>query len=376
MRNFLCILLISKMLFCACSDSSKIISEEGMETVVVGELDDNLLLNPDFVDNIEIISIKSDDVLLARSRQFHIYDGDYYFVNTYNAGNIARIDSAGTFLNYIGRRGRGPNEYIEMSDYHISPEAITIYSSDTHAYYYSADGAFKSKIEIPIPFHKIYPEKDGYWIYVGQGREKGAYPRLLFCDNEGNISIELLDNNTPISFFEDSPVFIQGKEGLYVRETFNNDVYIIDNKDLRVAYRFDFGKYNIPKAFYEAKDMMSAVDLFTKSEFAVIRHFFDSKHHVVVGISLQGPDNNDSHTIYGIKNKKNGIWRWIKYNSNDIFFDSILYMDNDSNLYAIVESYKLNDSGILDSDVIVNKDIAETFSINDNPSLLILHLTN
>lgn len=374
MRNLLGILLIGEIFLCACSDSPKTISEDGMERVVVGKFNDNLLLDPDFMENIEIIPVESDTVLLAQSRQFNICNGDYYFINTYNAGNIARIDSSGTFLNFVGRHGRGPDEYVEMSDYHISPEGITIYSSDSQAYHYSIDGAFKGTTMIPVPFHKIYPEKDGYWIYAGQGRKKKAYPRLLFCDHEGNVDIELLDNYVPISIIEDSPVFVHDTEGLYIRETFNNDIYIINDNGMRVAYRFDFGKYNIPKAFYEAKDMISAADLLMKNEYAVIRHFFVSKYHVVVAISVQRPDGNDPFTIYGIKNKKDGTWRWVKYNSNDILFDTILYMDDYSNLYAVVDPYELNNSGILKSDIVENKDVAATLSADDNPVLLIMRL--
>ncbi len=376
MRKIFYALLIGEVFFAACSGpTEKSISEDGMETVVIGEFSDGLFTNPGFVESIEIIPIRSGDVPLPMPEQFNMFGGDYYLVKTFGDVNIARIGPDGNFLNNIGRQGRGPNEFVLMSDYNISPEGITIYSSfDSKAYRYSADGTFADAVDIPVPFDKVHPVEGGYWVYAGQGREKVPYPRLMFCDNEGNVKTELLDGLAAVPMTEDTPVFIPGTGELYVRETFNNDIYVLDGNEIRVAYRFDFGEYNIPKAFYEVEDMISGAEMLMANDYAIIRRFFDSKDRVLAHIDVQLPDTGSFYSVYGTKNKAGGKWSWVKYDADDIFANSIMFMDGDSNLWGVVEPARLGESGILECSLVVNRDAASGLGDYDNPVIIKISL--
>ena len=370
MKIFVILCLMAGAIFSSCVEKNPLlgISEERMELVKYIPAEYDSFWNKDLIDEIEIIPIESDSVLFGPSRGFTFIGDNYFFIDLLSTSNIIRCDTSGRILNSIGIRGRGPNEYLEINDYFLTEDEIIIYSAiNSSQYTYNKDGTLLNKSTLGFNFHKIHPIENGYWVYMGQGRENNSYPRLLLYDEQGNIEKSMLNFASCVPFVEDTPVFTQFNDNIYFRETFNNDIYKVTEEGLEVAFRFDFGKYNIPSKFYETKDMMQAGGLLMENDFAVIHRFFESEKYFFIDVFVQKQDDR-SVVIYGLKNKIDGSWKWVEHDSEDdkdIFFDSIMFMDGRSNLYAIIEPFKLL-RGNYKPGMFKNPNIINSIHENDN----------
>ena len=79
------------------------------------------------VESVEIVKLdNSEEALIGGNQGVSVYD-NYILVKGYNQSPFKLFDKKGKFLNSIGAYGRGPNEYLNVYDYHLDEENEVIY---------------------------------------------------------------------------------------------------------------------------------------------------------------------------------------------------------------------------------------------------------
>lgn len=97
-------------------------------------------------------------------------DSSFYLVDILGEQNIYRFAYDGRFLNKIGHKGRGPEEFPFLLDIAIEEknDNICILSPpDCTIIHYSKDGTFERKEQINLPAKGFCKTENGYWIFTG-----------------------------------------------------------------------------------------------------------------------------------------------------------------------------------------------------------------
>lgn len=77
-------------------------------------------------------------------------DGRYYVSTVASPDRIQVFDSDGSFLNYIGRRGEGPGEFLFIQDIEVGPDGnIWVFDDRPYITVYQPDGTLVSTVQVP-----------------------------------------------------------------------------------------------------------------------------------------------------------------------------------------------------------------------------------
>ena len=94
----------------------------------------------------------------------------YYILDRHLQKALFVFDEEGKFRNRIGRRGRGPGEFIEPTDFIVSDSTVTVFDMFGHKLlYYNPDGTFIRSVRLPYSIYEIESGGDGSAIYAVGG---------------------------------------------------------------------------------------------------------------------------------------------------------------------------------------------------------------
>lgn len=371
MKHF--ILILAVLLLAACGKQA----EEEAELVKYDATAGADLTSVGLFEDIEIVPLETQDSILIGESELLVFDNDYYVVD--KIGNkVLRFGADGRFMNQIGRVGHGPAEFTAVKSVSVVDGALCIYSSmDDAEYFYAQDGAFQRKKEMPCIAQQILHRGDELFFYLGFKNQYGE-DRVIAADNSGAVIHKYLPSSADIlTMVEDSPVLVPYGGSVFVKETVNNEIYSIEGAAARVAFRFDYGEYNIPSAYYEMSDAYEAGEYLFAREFATHSLFLTNKSWSILQAVIQKKDGTT--LAYAIQNKASGMWTWCNYTmkteSDNVFAGSLKQL-TDSEIYFMVEPRKLMKSELRNSPLLKNPDAIDALNENDNYVVLKCRLSN
>lgn len=185
--------------------------------------------------------------VLISKHNFYLYDRSLQ--------QILSFDLNGKFLGKLDKKGKGPEEYLDLRDFQIiTDKRISILTYDKVMYY---DLGFKYVDSYRIGINEnplyylnptqFYETNDMIYLWngaMGFERNKDKMPYLMYSVKNRKI----LNGYFP---------FTQMEIGKNRYTDYNNRVlitppvgcdtiYSIDNQKLKIAFKVDFGKYNLP----------------------------------------------------------------------------------------------------------------------------------
>lgn len=119
MLNYLFIIILIGFISSCSTKRDKPIQEGNLETIRFDENYVKELPFSSFVDTIELIPLETTEKNLIGEVNRIVFDDNKYYVRSTNSmqnGKLFVFDKDGKFLQQIGRKGGGPDEYIEMDD--------------------------------------------------------------------------------------------------------------------------------------------------------------------------------------------------------------------------------------------------------------------
>ena len=324
----------------------------------------------DIVQQITLIPLETAiDFLIAGSPNLEIYNDDFFIIDNRVTHTIYRYSKDGRFLNRIGAKGRGPEEYNAIGSVAIEDDIVYIYSHpDISEYKYNIDGIFISNhiYDFSGGWTAITPINEGYLIYRGFGMGDNV-PRFEVRDKTFQKTGSFLNTSAKvINFTEEVSPFSKNGDFIHTRETYMDTIYTFTpDHIMTLRYVFDMGKYSIPIDFFNFSDAFQAMEHLMKRPFAVIYRYLESDKYAFIEILVQGKEIPDF--IYGIYRKESGEWKWANFGDpNDYPFSASIRLLKGEKLYCLLDPVKLKNLTKRERSSIVNADLLNSVNENDN----------
>jgi len=151
-----------------------------------------------FKDVKTIILETRSDCMIGNVSEFQVFDGHIYILDKYNAKSMFVFDMEGRFLRKIGSLGRGPGEYLGVSDFTLDTENRIIYLKDVdyRVHKYQFDGTYVHSITLQVPHSSIisiqYYKGKLYSDIIAWKTSSNDYILVEIDPNDGKILSQAL----------------------------------------------------------------------------------------------------------------------------------------------------------------------------------------
>jgi hypothetical protein len=144
--------------------------------------------------NVKAIILETgDNFLIGRVTELQVFDGKIYILDEHVAKALFVFDLNGKFIRKIGNIGKGPGEYIRITDFTIDTENRFIYLLDrgNRVHKYELNGRYVNTVSIQISnvnTHYIqYYDKKLYSEVCGYTPTRGDYLLLEINPQDGKV---------------------------------------------------------------------------------------------------------------------------------------------------------------------------------------------
>lgn len=227
-----------------------------------------IAVGPDAIsDTLLFSSLFSDYTLLPLETVSEAMIGEVSGLLRYGSGYLVRddqtqvvyaYDAHGRYLNQIGRRGKGPKEYIKMDDMAIDPSDSSIVLLSTlpqKLMWYTFDGVFLRESPLSVYAESMAVIGDSIILYANSHSGNEDRFQLYVTDRTGKILSRSLPYDSvksyPISMtINHSHPFTKTPRGsLLFSMPLDERIFALVGDSIREKYRFDFGSYTLPESY-------------------------------------------------------------------------------------------------------------------------------
>lgn len=327
-----------------------------------------------FVEKVEYIPLETtEECLLSNELQVFVGDDDI-IVGDQKAQKFYRFDNKGKFLNTIGKRGEGPDEYIYSISFYADKEYVYIIDANAKRLNkYSYDGNFIEKIPTDLVSWSLEKEGDNFICYnflYNRIGGKGDVYELFLLDGKGK---QIKKQPTTVTSAKDNailftfPFFYRYDGKIFYKNAVTEYVYRIDDKlNMTPAYRIIGGGNNNSREDY--KDIqkyakaMSVRDIFENDKMVIITYAFKNKLNYFVF------DKSSKKGYNAVEDDNPGFKDDIM---NGLTFEPLIGSRSNSNsLVSLKEAANVIDN----AKELKEKGNIESLDYDDNPVLVIAHL--
>lgn len=211
----------------------------------------------DFVSEISYIPLEtSEEALLARVHI--IIQADEYLIISNRRGPVKLFSNNGDYIREIGRKGKGPGEYVNIGGVfwdELTKEVIIQDISLNSLLYYSLEGDYLRSFCIPYQTHFAYPLNDGSFLGVNiyPVQMDSVYGKNYIFNTSGETkpfwSSEIeLEQIVPFPAIQPSYCRV-GNNDLFFPER-SDSVYIINGGEIRPFASFNLKSRMLPDEVY------------------------------------------------------------------------------------------------------------------------------
>ena len=220
------------------------------------------------------------EALFGSNVKLNIYNGkiyvlDYQTQGSYyqTQGSLLCFDGQGNFINKIGKKGKGPEEYLSLYDFGLKEDTIELLTRNgnkSSIYKYLPNGAFINKLELGQRATDFEFTPEGNYL-INTGYSHNDSCRIYILDNKGEVKQSFFKNvNVNISaakYDEDDVIidimdfgnsFFKSKEFLLFCEALNDTIYSFSGNKLLPEFIVDFGSY--ANSEINKSDMYSSIN--------------------------------------------------------------------------------------------------------------------
>ena len=287
--------LLLLILFCACTKQKEERSDEIVfDTAKAHDLGlaDAKLLNKRVVD-----LAFSDSVMIPAYTNLILNEGEFILYAKMTS-QIFRFDAEGNFMNFIGRKGGGPSEYVEMRDILIDDNTLEVLDHKAIVSY-RLNGEFIERVELEIPAYSFALADNNYWFYVGDNPAASQFKLIKTDRNFTKMNDHLPIREKGIPLVENN---FSKNGALTFRETFNSKTYKLGD-GLTQTYHIDFGKLQVSEEILSAGPPYM-FDKLMEIEYATIYAYMENKDYAFLQIMTTEPNRTNPEMYYLIIDKK------------------------------------------------------------------------
>lgn len=263
---FTILILISILFFSSCT--TKV---EDNTLILKVELKDKGVSFYDLFERIDLIPLElNDSSFIKQIRKIHLVNDTLYVLDR-ELNSIIKFDAnSGNHINTIQKVGQGPGEYTHLYDAIVNSnhKEIELLSPFNFINRYDLSGCFIERINLPLPdnsasAHFKHFDDITYLLWVNSGPDSDIGKIVLISKETNQIVNSFWKGQGMEDQFVVSPFWqYQGKT--YFSTSITNNVYEITPDGTTLAYKWDFGEYDID-AFRE-KEVAAPVELKNTTE--------------------------------------------------------------------------------------------------------------
>ncbi len=280
---------------------------------------------------------------------------DKFYIQSDNFIDI--FTNNGKFINRISNSGRGPGEYISLSDFFVDEkdESILVYDSKSKKIIkYNSEGEFLNEIQTDLDGYSFTKLDDNYAVYIGSAYyNEDSNCRLNILNSKGGIiskHIPIKDNEAKFLHLGDLTNFKKFNNSTSFLYSFNDTIYDLNDKGITPKFFVDFGKDKLPEKYLEKtyNDIREFLESCKKTRFAYrIIGFFETSNAIVFSFMHR----YDIIHVYYSKSTKNKFI--VNELINDFNFPSLSVpssfgnlpkTSHGNNLYTIQSAYEFTET--------------------------------
>jgi hypothetical protein len=320
--NKLCIFLIFTV-FLSCSKKGKENSINLGSTVFPWEQSDEQIAS--LFDTIEYIPLEAHpDGLFKQADKLIIYDNKYVIFDYFGQNQLNVFDRDGHFLYKIGKKGRGPGEYVGIRNFTVKNNRFYLidnYISKLLIYDATNGNYIEDKI-LPFYAHDMAIGDDGNYIFAQQKIEDLKLPKF----QQYNIFITDPDLNIKYSLFHfeeehcairsQLSYFSQTGQSIVFRTMVADSVILFDRQkpsEQYYAWYMNFGSKTIDRKFENDDEMLKNYSYLYGTPIITSQY--------IIGTYWVGKDYGYSPYVYDMQKKEAFIEN---DNRSQFFFDPLL----------------------------------------------------
>ena len=249
------ILWFSVFVFIACC--SKVKNEENVRidrTIMFDRFPDSLIATS--VRSVEYILLEDvKESAFSEINKLVMKNGNIY-IGDFRNHKIVVFDLAGNFKFAIDRKGRGPQEYLEIKNFAVDDHSIYVIDNYRHILYVydSRSGKYLNKKKLPVVVWDVECFDNGDFLFAfaplpgGSLSGKQSPHRLFVMDSNCRIKRRLF------TYSEEDPIgkqtYFSTTEDRIVFHSCGSDVFTVfskNNADTMFNIAVDFGPNKIPR---------------------------------------------------------------------------------------------------------------------------------
>lgn len=182
-----------------------------------------------------------------------IYSDGVFYAGDYGQGRIVGFSSAGEPLFSISARGRGPQEYLKITDFDVdeNKRIVIMDGQSDRILTYSENGSFLNTVSLPFDAYSFKTiESERLLFNLAPWNEgKGAGKKLAIMTTDCEVSQTRIDYDGVFDceFSFQSVAFTSSNGDITFNQPIDNQIIILDTKgEISSSFQMDFGSGNVP----------------------------------------------------------------------------------------------------------------------------------
>jgi hypothetical protein len=169
------------------------------KTTINIDINSEIINIGDVIDSVEYTPLETtDDCLIGEINKIIYHDNKYYILDRVKAKTLFCFDAKGRFERKFGNLGQGPGEYVEPTDFMLTPSNIIIFDQFARKLlFFNMDGTFSYSVALKYKMHAITSlENDSLFLAtLGDNRNTDlADYELLVMDTKGEVRLKGIHN--------------------------------------------------------------------------------------------------------------------------------------------------------------------------------------
>lgn len=288
--------------------SCKKVSETNFEETIVIDFNDKLVDNTsELFEDVSYLHLNAGiDKPLGEITSLKIFDS-VLVVFDESRQSLFLFDANGGFISSVNNIGRGPGEYLSISDYNIIDENLYIITNRSKIDRYSLEGDFIENVGSSQDFFDQFQmEQDEYVILSKLNEDEN---RILIFDKEFNLVEQKLpykDDNVPLyNFWPELSMFKANSEVLFYLPEYYG-IYSYSRQKVLPKYKYHFKGISIDLDNLSANEINSNI-------LPVIRGINFIGDYLITQVTYE---NTMYQHVYSFQSKKSKLYNVFEINND------------------------------------------------------------
>ncbi len=364
------------LLLNSCSTEKKI--KDSSNCIIINasiDKKDKMPFNKYSID-VKLIPLETAKECLIGTIQSIIYRNEMFYIKSHRDNKILKFNIDGRYVGKLDLVGRGPGEYLSISDFIVDSEN-NIYILDmfvirkyNHKFQFIED--YKIKLDkdlLPMSFYVTQDKNIYFWNHAYTDQNRNENRKWFYVYDNNKLHKKYLNiNHTDFSI---KRFYDYSNKILVSPLRFDNKIVRLDGTELIDEYIIDFGKYSVPQKYHS--ETFNSTNKTNLSEEVVNQSvIWNILYPIETKNFLSFTATKDRWRYQFIYDKKLNKCYNISFSKDNPLSLYKIQGAIDSSFFSVIEPYRLIQSESLKTEGIVSSGFHELdFSENSNPVVII-----